>query len=100
MRPVFITALTMTLPGLLGGVAGAIQMLGVIGFYAPGIPASGGFDSIAGALLGRSDPIGILFAAGPFGAVPPGGPPMPIQAGGPTGGSRTIQAPGHPLPPP
>jgi simple sugar transport system permease protein len=40
MRPIFITALTMTISGLLAGLAGAIQMLGVIGFYAPGITAS------------------------------------------------------------
>lgn len=79
MRPVFITALTMTLSGLLAGLAGAIVMLGVIGFYAPGITASVGFDSIAVALLGRSDPLGILFAAILFGAFRAGAPLMQIQ---------------------
>ena len=44
MRPIFITALTMTISGLLAGLAGAIQILGVIGFYAPGITASVGFE--------------------------------------------------------
>ena len=79
MRPIFITALTMTISGLLAGLAGAIQMLGVIGFYAPGITASVGFDSIAVALLGRSDPIGILFAAILFGAFRAGAPLMQIE---------------------
>jgi len=79
MRPVLITALTMTISGLLAGLAGAIQMLGVIGFYAPGITASVGFDSIAVALLGRSDPIGILFAAILFGAFRAGAPLMQIE---------------------
>jgi simple sugar transport system permease protein len=92
MRPVFITALTMTLSGLLAGIAGAIQMLGVIGFYAPGITASVGFDSIAVALLGRSDPIGILFAAILFGAFRAGAPLMQIETSVPIEIIDIIQA--------
>jgi general nucleoside transport system permease protein len=92
MRPVFITALTMTLSGLLAGLAGAIQMLGVIGFYAPGITASVGFDSIAVALLGRSDPIGILFAALLFGAFRAGSPLMQIETSVPIEVIDIIQA--------
>jgi len=92
MRPVFITALTMTVSGLLAGLAGAIQMLGVIGFYAPGITASVGFDSIAVALLGRSDPIGILFAALLFGAFRAGAPLMQIETSVPIEVIDIIQA--------
>ena len=92
MRPVFITALTMTISGLLAGLAGAIQMLGVIGFYAPGITASVGFDSIAVALLGRSDPIGILFAAILFGAFRAGAPLMQIETSVPVEVIDIIQA--------
>jgi simple sugar transport system permease protein len=92
MRPVFITTLTMTLSGMLGGVAGAIQMLGVIGFYAPGITASVGFDSIAVALVGRSDPIGILFAAILFGAFRAGAPLMQIETSVPIEVIDIIQA--------
>ena len=92
MRPVLITTLTMTLSGLLGGIAGAIQMLGVIGFYAPGITASVGFDSIAVALLGRSDPIGILFAAILFGAFRAGAPLMQIETSVPIEVIDIIQA--------
>lgn len=79
VSPLVIVTLTMALSGLLGGLAGAIQMLGVIGFYASGISASVGFDSIAVALLGRSDPIGILFAAILFGAFRAGAPLMQIE---------------------
>lgn len=79
VSPLAIVTLTMALSGLLGGLAGAIQMLGVIGFYASGISASVGFDSIAVALLGRTDPIGILFAALLFGAFRAGAPLMQIQ---------------------
>ena len=92
MRPIFITTLTMTLSGLLAGVAGAIQMLGVIGFYAPGIPGSVGFDSIAVALLGRSNPIGILFAAILFGAFRAGSPLMQIETSVPIEIIDIIQA--------
>lgn len=92
MRPVFITALTMAISGLLAGLAGAIQMLGVIGFYAPGITASVGFDSIAVALLGRSDPIGILFAALLFGAFRAGAPLMQIETSVPIEVIDIIQA--------
>jgi len=92
MRPIFVTTLTMTLSGLLAGVAGAIQMLGVIGFYAPGITASVGFDSIAVALLGRSNPIGILFAAILFGAFRAGSPLMQIETSVPIEIIDIIQA--------
>jgi general nucleoside transport system permease protein len=92
MRPVFLTTLTMTLSGLLGGLAGSIQMLGVIGFYAPGITGSVGFDSIAVALLGRSDPIGILFAAMLFGAFRAGAPLMQIETSVPIEVIDIIQA--------
>ena len=92
MRPVLMTAFTMTLSGLLGGLAGAIQILGVIGFYAPGITASVGFDSIAVALLGRSDPIGILFAALLFGAFRAGAPLMQIETSVPIEVIDIIQA--------
>ncbi len=78
MSPLRIVTLTMSLSGMLGGLAGAVQMLGVIGFYASGISASVGFDSIAVALLGRSDPVGILFAAILFGAFRAGAPLMQI----------------------
>ncbi|MBM4434186.1 MAG: ABC transporter permease [Chloroflexi bacterium] len=79
VSPLVIVTLTMALSGLLGGLAGAIQMLGVIGFYASGISAFVGFDSIAVALLGRTDPIGILFAALLFGAFRAGAPLMQIE---------------------
>jgi simple sugar transport system permease protein len=78
ISPLWIVTLTMSMSGLLGGLAGAVQMLGLIGFYASGISASVGFDSIAVALLGRSDPIGIMFAALLFGAFRAGAPLMQI----------------------
>jgi simple sugar transport system permease protein len=92
MPPVVIVPLTMALSGLLGGVAGSVQMLGVIGFYASGISASVGFDSIAVALLGRSNPIGIMFAALLFGAFRAGAPLMQITTSVPIEIIDIIQA--------
>lgn len=92
IRPLFIIPLTMSISGLLAGLAGAVQMLGVIGFYAPGITASVGFDSIAVALLGRSNPIGILFAALLFGAFRAGAPLMQINTSVPIEVIDIIQA--------
>lgn len=79
IKPLLIVTLTMALSGMLGGIAGATQLLGVIGFYAPGITATVGFDSIAVALIGRSDPVGVLFAALLFGAFRAGAPLMQIR---------------------
>jgi simple sugar transport system permease protein len=69
IRPVLIITLTMTLSGLLAGLAGAVQMLGVQGFYATGISNKVGFDAITVALLGRSSPLGIMFSALLFGVL-------------------------------
>jgi ABC-type uncharacterized transport system permease subunit len=56
------------------------------------ITASVGFDSIAVALLGRSDPIGILFAAILFGAFRAGAPLMQIETSVPIEVIDIIQA--------
>ena len=61
------------LSGLLGGVAGGFQILGVnyrfIDHFSPGY----GFTGIAVALLGRGHPVGIVLSAIFFGALSSGG---------------------------
>ena len=57
------------LSGLLFGIAGSIEILGVSHFMIPSYGTSIGFDAIAVALLGRSHPFGILLAALLFGAL-------------------------------
>ena len=51
-----------------------------------------GFDAIAVALLGRANPVGILFAALLFGAMRAGAGPMQIQAGIPVQIVSVLQA--------
>jgi simple sugar transport system permease protein len=79
IRPVVIVALTMSISGLLGGLAGAVQILGVQGFYAVGISANVGFDAITVALIGRSSPLGIMAAGLLFGAFRAGQALMQIK---------------------
>jgi ABC-type uncharacterized transport system permease subunit len=80
MRPAVITILTMSLCGLLAGLAGAGQILGVSHFMNASYGTSIGFDSISVALLGRAHPVGIMLAALLFGALRAGSGLMQIQA--------------------
>jgi ABC-type uncharacterized transport system permease subunit len=92
MRPRFLTVLTMSLAGALAGLAGAIVVLGVTHLMTPSFGTTVGFDSIAVALLGRTNPVGIVFAALLFGALRAGAPLMQIQAGIPVELIDVLQA--------
>lgn len=80
MRPGALIVLTMSLSGLLGGLAGTLEILGISHFVTTGYGTSVGFDSISVALLGRANPFGILIAALLFGALRAGAGLMQIQA--------------------
>ncbi|AEE46985.1 ABC transporter permease [Cellulomonas fimi] len=71
------TVLAMVTSGALIGLAGATQVLGLIttGFGSD-IDAGIGFDAITVALLGGSNPVGVLFASLLFGAFKAGGSAM------------------------
>ena len=73
--------LAMAVAGALAGLAGANQVLGVLDRATPGFSAGIGFDAIAVALLGRSHPVGVLFAGLLFGALEAGGRQMQVDAG-------------------
>ena len=73
--------LVMAIAGALAGLAGSNQITGILGRASPGFSASIGFDAIAVALLGRSHPIGVLFAGLLFGALIAGGRLMQVKAG-------------------
>ncbi len=80
MRPRMLVILTMTVGGLLAGLAGAIEILGVQGYLPAAYATTVGFDAITVALLGRSNPIAILFAGLLLGALRAGAPLMQIKA--------------------
>jgi general nucleoside transport system permease protein len=92
MRPRFITILTMSMAGALAGLAGAVVVLGVNHLMTPSFGTTVGFDSIAVALLGRTDPIGIVAAALLFGALRAGESLMQIKAGIPVELIDVLQA--------
>ncbi|MEZ5799383.1 MAG: ABC transporter permease [Nitratireductor sp.] len=81
MRSGLIIVLVMALAGALAGLAGANQVLGVLGRVSPNFSGGVGFDAIAVALLGRSHPVGVLLAGLLFGALQAGGRQMQVDAG-------------------
>ncbi|MFH1794930.1 MAG: ABC transporter permease [Pseudomonadota bacterium] len=81
MRSGLIIVLVMALGGALAGLAGANQVLGVLGRASSGFSAGIGFDALAVALLGRSHPFGVLVAGLLFGALEAGGRQMQVDAG-------------------
>lgn len=81
IRSKLIIVAAMATAGALAGLAGANQVLGVLGRATPGFSAGIGFDAIAVALLGRSHPVGVLFAGLLFGALEAGGRQMQVDAG-------------------
>ena len=80
MRPRWITVLSMTVAGALAGLAGTDVVLGVTHQMTSSFGTTVGFDSIAVALLARSEPLGIIPAALLFGAMRAGASLMQIKA--------------------
>ena len=83
MKPRRIVVLTMSLAGLLAGLAGSGNILGLNHQMTATFSTTVGFDAITVALLGGSNPIGIMFAAILFGAMRAGAALMQIKAGVP-----------------
>jgi general nucleoside transport system permease protein len=80
MRPRRLIILTMSLSGGLAGMAGANELLGVTHKTTTSFPTNVGFDSIAVALLARSNPLAVIPAALLLGAMRAGASQMQIQA--------------------
>jgi simple sugar transport system permease protein len=81
MRSGLIIVAVMAFGGAFAGLAGANQVLGVLGRASPNFSGGIGFDAIAVALLGRSHPFGVLIAGLLFGALQAGGRQMQVSAG-------------------
>jgi len=80
MRPRRIVVLALTLGGLLAGLAGALEILGVSGNMPAAYSTNIGFDAITVALLGRANPVGIVFGGLLLGAMRAGAPLMETVA--------------------
>jgi len=77
MNVVWIYVAVMATSGALAGLAGSNQILGLEPYQGSSAFSSGiGFDAIALALLGRSQPVGVVYAGLLFGALTAGGREM------------------------
>jgi general nucleoside transport system permease protein len=92
MSPKRLIIWTMSVSGMLGGMAGATDLLGATHQMTTTYGTTVGFDAIAVALLGRTSPVGIVLAALLFGAMRTGASAMQIQAGVPADLVGVLQA--------
>jgi general nucleoside transport system permease protein len=76
-----ITILAMVVSGLLAGLGGAVETLGVVGRFQPGFNAGLGFTAITIALLARTHPLGVIPAALLIGAMQAGASRMQFDSG-------------------
>lgn len=77
MNVAVVVTVAMAVAGGLAGIAGANQVMGLEPYKAsPALAGSVGFDAITVALLGRSNPVGVMWAAILFGALSAGGREM------------------------
>ena len=79
MRPKSLMVTSMAIAGAFAGLAGGTEVLGLYGYASATVAGEIGFDAIAVALLGRSTPVGTLFAALLFGALQAGGRQMQVD---------------------
>lgn len=77
----WITILTMMIAGGLAGLAGAIETLGLNHRFAPEFTGGVGFDGITVALLGQTNPLGVVLSAFLLGALDAGGARMQFDSG-------------------
>lgn len=83
IRVALILVLTMSMAGLLAGMGGSVETLGVDKRYEPGFNIGLGFDGITISLLGKMHPLGTIPAALLVGAMKAGANTMQFEAGVP-----------------
>jgi simple sugar transport system permease protein len=76
-----LLAITMVFSGILAGLGGAVETLGVVHRFQPGFNVGLGFDGITIALLARTHPLGVIPAALLVGAMRAGSNRMQFAAG-------------------
>jgi simple sugar transport system permease protein len=93
MNVAWVYVAVMAISGALAGIGGANQILGLEPYRGiSNFSGTIGFDAIALALLGRSHPVGVLFAGLLFGALRAGGREMQGAAGIPIDLVLVLQA--------
>ena len=93
MNVAFLYTAVMFISGGLAGIAGAAMTLGLPPYVVfSNFPGDIGFDAISLALLGRSHPVGVLWAGLLFGALTAGGRVMQAAAGASVDLVKVMQA--------
>jgi simple sugar transport system permease protein len=87
-----VVTTSFVLAGGLAGLAGAVQVLGVVPQLAPGYSENLGFTAIVVAILGRANPLGVVLAALLYGALEAGGLKMQAVTNVPLDLIEVIQA--------
>jgi len=86
------TIIAMSLSGSLAGMAGANEVLGLNFRLVPSFSSGYGFDSIALALLGKTQPLGVVLSALLFGFLRNGSRQMQLKSGVPIDIVSILQA--------
>jgi general nucleoside transport system permease protein len=81
IKPKQMTVMAMLISGFLGGMAGAVEVMGVHYRFYEAFSPGYGWDSIAVALLGLLHPVGVVAAAALFGILRSGSAAMQALAG-------------------
>jgi simple sugar transport system permease protein len=79
MSPAWTYVMAMALAGGVAGLAGANQLASATPALSPGFASGLGFTAIALALLGRSRPLGVVFASFLFAILQVGGLTMQVN---------------------
>jgi simple sugar transport system permease protein len=77
----YVIVMSMMIAGGLAGLAGAIETLGLNHKFAPEFTGAAGFDGITVALLGQTNPLGIVLSAFLLGALDAGASQMQFDSG-------------------
>ncbi|KAF0092526.1 MAG: ABC-type uncharacterized transport system permease component [Fusobacteria bacterium] len=87
-----VTVTTMALSGAIAGLAGGVEVLGTSWKLYMGLSPGYGYNAIAVALLGRLNPVGIIFSALLFGMLNTGSNQMARSIGIPSTLAAVLQA--------
>ncbi|OQY47720.1 MAG: ABC transporter permease [Anaerolineaceae bacterium 4572_78] len=87
-----VTIFTMAISGLLAGLAGTVDTLGLIHHFEPSFNLGYGFDSITIALLAKNHPLGVILTSFLFGAMSAGSTRMQRASGVPSEIIQVVQA--------
>ena len=78
-----MTIIALCVSGAIGGLAGAVEVMGVQGKLFDQFSSGFGFTGIAVALVAKNNPLGVIPAAILFGALSAGAGTMQLEAGVP-----------------